>query len=84
MHKAKGHKGTLKRIKVTARRQLKRRPSYAGHLMSGKSGLRRQKLRRSKTIGGAMRRTMLKKLGYKTAWPYPPAAVPSDTEKQGE
>lgn len=73
MHKAKPHKGIVKRIKVSAKRKLVRKSSFAGHLMTGKSGLRRQRLRRDKIITGRARRTILRKLGLKTAWPYPPA-----------
>lgn len=72
MHKAKTHKGTLKRITISARRKLRRKSSYAGHLMSGKPGTRRQRLRKAKNITGGTRKNMLKKLGLKTAWPYPP------------
>lgn len=46
MHKAKPHKGMQKRVKVTARKKVIRKMSFCGHLMSGKPGRRRQKLRK--------------------------------------
>ena len=44
--KMKTHKGALKRFKVTAKGKVRYRRSFAGHLMSGKSGDRRRKLRK--------------------------------------
>lgn len=46
MPKQKTHKGLNKRVKVTARRKVKRRMSFSGHLLSGKSGGRLRRLRR--------------------------------------
>jgi len=46
MHKAKTHKGILKRMKLTRRGKILRKRANAGHLMSGKSGQRRRRLRR--------------------------------------
>ncbi len=52
MHKLKAHKGLKKRMKVTATGKVKRRSSFAGHLMSGKSGRRRQRLRKAVLVPG--------------------------------
>ncbi len=46
MGKQKSHKGLAKRVKVTARGKVVRRQTFRGHLMSGKSGSRRRRLRR--------------------------------------
>lgn len=47
MHKHKRHKGLAKRVKVTARGKVIRKQTFRGHLMSGKSGARRRRLRRT-------------------------------------
>jgi large subunit ribosomal protein L35 len=44
--KAKTHKGALKRFKVTATGKVRYRRSFAGHLMSAKTGKRRRQARR--------------------------------------
>jgi len=50
MPKFKPHKGLRKRVKITARGKVVRKMSFGGHLMSGKSGTRRQRLRRRVAI----------------------------------
>ncbi len=45
MPKMKTHKGSAKRMRVTASGKIKYKKSNAGHLMSGKSGNRKRKLR---------------------------------------
>ncbi len=45
MPKMKTHKGLTKRIKVSARGKLRYNKSNAGHLMSGKDGNRRRRMR---------------------------------------
>lgn len=50
MHKRKPHKGLSKRVRVTPRGKVVRKSSFAGHLMSGKSGTRKQRLRKPKLI----------------------------------
>jgi large subunit ribosomal protein L35 len=45
-NKMKSHKGSRKRFKITASGKVRYRRSFAGHLMSGKSGDRRRMLRR--------------------------------------
>lgn len=85
MHKAKPHKGTLKRLTISARRKVRRKSSYAGHLMSGKPGTRRQRLRKIKNVDGGMRKRILKKLNLPTAWPYPPqAGRTAATQQKGD
>jgi ribosomal protein L35 len=39
-------------MKITATGKVKRRSSFAGHLMSGKSGRRRQRLRQAVMVPG--------------------------------
>ncbi|HOW19869.1 MAG TPA: 50S ribosomal protein L35 [Phycisphaerae bacterium] len=59
MPKQKTHKGLAKRVKVTARGKVVRRHTFRGHLMSGKSGNRRRRLRRPVTASPAdTRRTL--------------------------
>ena len=50
MPKMKRHKGLAKRVKVTANGKVKYKQGNAGHLMSGKSGARRQKLAGRETL----------------------------------
>lgn len=49
--KNKTHKGLHKRVKVTAKRKVKRKATFGGHLMSGKSGKRRRRLRKMVVMG---------------------------------
>lgn len=46
MPKRKPHKGLKKRVTVSARGKVRRNMSFGGHLMSGKSGQRKQRLRK--------------------------------------
>jgi large subunit ribosomal protein L35 len=46
MPKQKTHKGLKKRVKVTARGKVLRRRACGGHLLSGKSGKRRRRIRK--------------------------------------
>ena len=46
MPKLKTHKGIRKRMRVTRKGKVLRSKANAGHLMSGKSGQRRRRLRR--------------------------------------
>ncbi|MBM4019715.1 MAG: 50S ribosomal protein L35 [Planctomycetes bacterium] len=50
MHKAKSHKGIRKRMRLTRKGKVVRRRAGAGHLMSGKSGARRRRLRRKAAV----------------------------------
>ena len=48
------HKGLRKRFKLSANGKPRFKKSFAGHLMSGKSGRRRQRLRRAGILTGAI------------------------------
>lgn len=48
------HKGLRKRFKLSAGGKPRFKKSFAGHLMSGKSGRRRQRLRRAGILTGAI------------------------------
>jgi large subunit ribosomal protein L35 len=48
--KRKAHKGILKRMRLTRRGKIVRSRANRGHLLSGKSGARRRKLRRKATV----------------------------------
>ncbi len=50
MPKMKRHKGLAKRVRVTARGKVRYNKSNAGHLLSGKSGNRRRRLRQDSLI----------------------------------
>lgn len=54
MHKRKPHKGAQKRFKVSAKGKVRFRKSFAGHLLSGKSGRRLQRLRRTGCLQGKL------------------------------
>ena len=64
MPKMKSHKGLRKRIRVSAKGKLKYNKSNAGHLLSGKSGSRRRRLRKmdivaDKKLAAKLRRAMM-------------------------
>ncbi len=63
MSKFKPHKGLKKRVTVSATGKVRRRMSFAGHLMSGKSGTRCQRLRRKVELVGRFRTSTLRALG---------------------
>ena len=63
MNKFKPHKGLKKRVKVTATGKVKHKRSFAGHLMSSKSGRRCQRLRAAALLSGAFQKTVLRELG---------------------
>lgn len=50
--KQKTHKGLSKRVRVSARGKARYKKSFGGHLMSGKTGRRCQKLRRKAQLTG--------------------------------
>jgi large subunit ribosomal protein L35 len=60
--KMKTHKGIWKRVKVTASGKVKFHKHNKGHLLSNKSGNRRRRLRRTKTITGPYADKMLVRL----------------------
>ncbi len=63
MPKQKTHKGTAKRVKVTANGKIKRRKAFAGHLMSGKSGGHCRSLGKPTGMSEAMTKKTLTALG---------------------
>jgi large subunit ribosomal protein L35 len=59
MPKMKAHKGLRKRIRVTAKGKIKYKQANAGHLMSGKSGDRKRRMRKPKTLKGIVQKRIL-------------------------
>jgi large subunit ribosomal protein L35 len=64
MPKLKTNKGVKKRVKITKKGKLKRGRAFGSHLMSGKTGKRRRKLKRSALISKADKRKVLRMLGH--------------------
>ncbi len=62
MPKMKTHKGTKKRMKLTANGKVKHKTANAGHLMSGKSGNRCRSLRKSSILKGAIAKRVVRTL----------------------
>ena len=62
MPKMKTHKGTKKRMKLTATGKVKHKPSNAGHLMSGKSGDRCRSLRKANILTGKIAKRVVRTL----------------------
>jgi len=63
MPKQKTHKGLAKRVKVTATGKVLRKRSFAGHLMSTKSGNRVRSLRQVVGMSSAMAKKTKQALG---------------------
>ncbi len=61
--KHKTHKGMRKRVTVSAGNKIRYKKSFAGHLMSGKSGRRKQRLRRASLVKGGFVDNVLRALG---------------------
>ncbi len=64
MPKMKRHKGLAKRVRVSARGKVRYNKSNAGHLLSGKSGDRRRRLRKddilaNKKLAARVRRALM-------------------------
>ncbi|TVM00120.1 MAG: 50S ribosomal protein L35 [Candidatus Brocadia sp. WS118] len=62
MPKLKTHKGLKKRIKISAKGKVKRPKAGKGHLMSGKSGRRRGRLRKKAEVSSAFNKIMTRAL----------------------
>lgn len=62
MPKLKTHKGLKKRIKVGAKGKIKRQRAGKGHLLSGKSGRRKQHLRKKAGVSPAFSKIMKRAL----------------------
>ncbi len=63
--KQKTHKGLRKRVKVSANGKVRYNKSFAGHLMSHKSGRRCQQLRKKSALVGAIAKNVKEALGAK-------------------
>lgn len=63
MPKLKTNKGLAKRVKVSPNGKIKRKRAFAGHLMSGKTGNRKRKLKRTDLVSKGFTRTILRALG---------------------
>lgn len=64
MPKQKTHKGIAKRVRVTAKGNVKRsRKSFTGHLMSGRNAKRRRRLRMGGLLPKAETKAILAALG---------------------
>jgi large subunit ribosomal protein L35 len=50
MPKMKAHKGLAKRVRVSASGKVRHKKINAGHLMSGKTGARKRRLRQTATM----------------------------------
>ena len=61
--KRKNHKGLKKRIRVSAKGKIKFKARNSGHLMSGKNGRRRQRLRKPAILKGAWQKGILIAVG---------------------
>lgn len=53
MPKMKTHKGTKKRVKVTATGKLMKKRAFGSHLLTKKSANRKRKIRKSQTIAAS-------------------------------
>jgi large subunit ribosomal protein L35 len=65
MPKLKTHKGVAKRVKVTKRGKIKRHQAFHGHLMAGKSGSRRRRLKGPVTANKQVARRLARLLGLR-------------------
>ena len=63
MPKLKTNKGLAKRVRVSPNGKIKRTKAFAGHLMSGKTGGRKRKLKRTDLVSKGFTRTLLRALG---------------------
>ncbi|UCD29587.1 MAG: 50S ribosomal protein L35 [Planctomycetota bacterium] len=63
MPKQKTHKGLAKRVKITGRGKVKRRKSFVGHLLSGRSSKKLRRLHKTAVLGSADAKRTLKALG---------------------
>jgi len=63
MPKQKPHKGLRKRVRVTRTGKVVRRHAGRSHLLSGKSGCRRQRLRRPVLVAGKLAHNLKRAMG---------------------
>lgn len=62
MPKEKTHKGLAKRVKVTAKRKIKRHKAGKGHLLSSKNAKQRRRLRGTALFVGPFAAKALREL----------------------
>ncbi len=63
MPKFKPHKGLKKRVTVSAKKKVRFKKSFAGHLMSGTPGRHCQRLRKKNDFKGRLNDSALRALG---------------------
>ena len=63
MPKLKTHRGLAKRIRVTKKKKLKRMQAFHRHLMTGKRGGRKRRLRHGAILKGAQAKCIGRLLG---------------------
>lgn len=63
MPKMKTHRGTKKRIKVTAKGKLLRRKAYGSHLLAKKSSARKRRYHKEYSLAGARKQNVKRTLG---------------------
>lgn len=63
MPKMKTHKGTAKRVKITATGKITRRRASGGHMLAKKSKSRKRAINTTATITGAMAKNVKRALG---------------------
>ncbi|MCK6474969.1 MAG: 50S ribosomal protein L35 [Planctomycetes bacterium] len=65
MPKQKTHKGVAKRVKLTKKGKIKRGQAFHGHLMTGKSGSRRRRLKSTIVANKGDQRRLARLLGLR-------------------
>lgn len=63
MPKLKTHKGTAKRVKLSAGGKLMRRRAYGGHFLAGKSESRKRVISSPAVVTGATAKNLKRALG---------------------
>lgn len=63
MPKLKTHKGTAKRVKLTATGKITRRRAFGGHMLAKKSKSRKRNINTTAFVTGAMAKNIKRALG---------------------
>lgn len=63
MPKLKTHKGTAKRVKITATGKVTRRRAFGGHLLAKKSKSRKRAINTTAVVTGSMEKNLKRALG---------------------
>lgn len=63
MPKLKTHKGTAKRVKLTATGKVTRRRAFGGHLLAKKSKSRKRAINTTAVVKGAIAKNLKRALG---------------------